>query len=133
MRSNRCGPGLRHARSAPLCLFIFATAVSTTVAGQTPEDRSATVTYAQDVKPVLDKYCAHCHGGWFPKAGLRLDSLQGILKGGRSGPAIVPGEPAKGWLMRSLRLEDGRRGKMPPGKQRLLAALSRLPLVQGAD
>ena len=119
MRGNRCGRGPRRTRGALLCLFVLAAAVPSTVAGKTPDDTVVAVTYARNIKPVLDKHCVDCHGGWFPKAGLRLDSLKGIHEGGRSGPAIIPGEPAKGWLMRSLRLEDGRRGQMPPGKQRL--------------
>ena len=78
-----------------------------------------TITYADHVKPILDRHCVDCHEGWFPKGGLRLDSLEAIREGGRSGPAIVPGSPKKGWLLYSLRLEDGRRNKMPPGDTRL--------------
>lgn len=78
-----------------------------------------TITYADDIKPILERHCVDCHEGWFPKGGLRLDSPEAIREGGRSGPAIVPGSPEKGWLLFSLRLEDGRRNKMPPGNTRL--------------
>ncbi len=79
----------------------------------------ASITYSRDVQPILKRHCVACHRGWFPKAGLRLDSLAAIRKGGRSGPAIVPGSPEKGWLPRSLSLPNGARGKMPPGEERL--------------
>ena len=78
-----------------------------------------TITYADHIRPILERHCVDCHEGWFPKGGLRLDSLEAIREGGRSGPAIVPGSPEKGWLLYSLRLEDGRRNKMPPGNTRL--------------
>jgi mono/diheme cytochrome c family protein len=88
-------------------------------AGATGADVSAggvPVTYTGQVREVLQRYCVECHSGWFPKAGLRLDSLPHIMEGGRSGPAIVPGDPAKGWLTRSLGLPAQSPAKMPPGR-----------------
>lgn len=85
-------------------------------AAETPELRYA------EIRPILEAHCVDCHSGWFPKAGLRLDSRAGVLEGGRSGPAIVPGRADQGYLMRALRLPDGHRGKMPPGDGRLSEA-----------
>jgi hypothetical protein len=57
-----------------------------------------------------------CHGGKKVKGGLRLDSRAGLLEGGESGPAVVPGAPDKSLLIQALRYvhEDI---KMPPDKQ----------------
>jgi len=49
------------------------------------------VEFARDVQPLLSARCVSCHGGEKPQAGLSLESLAGIRKGGQSGPAIAPG------------------------------------------
>src|ERR1041384_4787626 len=49
------------------------------------------LTYATDIKPLLDASCVRCHGGERPKAGLRLDSRENILKGSKEGPVVVAG------------------------------------------
>jgi hypothetical protein len=49
--------------------------------------------FEEQVRPVLAARCLSCHGDTKQKAGLRLDSLVGMLRGGESGAAIVPGEP----------------------------------------
>ena len=72
------------------------------------------LTYAADIQPIMDKHCTGCHGWWFPRKGLRLDSRANILKGGASGPAIVPGDPSKGWLMRLVNKETAGGKLMPP-------------------
>ena len=46
--------------------------------------------------------------------GLRLDSAEGVAKGGNSGPAIVPGKPDESLLMQAIRQTHARL-KMPPG------------------
>ena len=65
------------------------------------------------IRPVLAKNCYGCHGGDLkaPMGGLFLDSRNGILTGGKSGPAIVPGKPDESLLIRAVRYQ-GR--KMPP-------------------
>src|SRR2546426_4769591 len=45
--------------------------------------------------------------------GLRLDSREGLLKGGESGPAIVPGDPDKSLMIQAIRQTD--KLKMPKG------------------
>ncbi len=45
------------------------------------------------IRPLLLARCQSCHGPEKQEAGLRLDSRASILKGGDSGPAIVPREP----------------------------------------
>ena len=72
------------------------------------------VVYSRDIEPLLDKHCVSCHSGWFPDGGLRLDSKEGLLKGGKSGPAIVPGSPEKGWLTYSITRTKSQRFRMPP-------------------
>ena len=60
--------------------------------------------FEKRVRPILANRCYACHGpnAGEGQAGLRLDSLPGMLKGGRSGPVIVPGEPTRSLLIHAI-------------------------------
>src|SRR3954447_11431548 len=66
------------------------------------------------VRPVLAGTCFPCHGGRKTSGGLRVDSREALIKGGNSGPAVVPGEPAVSRLVQAVRHSDADL-KMPPG------------------
>jgi hypothetical protein len=71
--------------------------------------------FEKKIRPVLATNCFGCHSSKLktPMGGLALDTKVGLLKGGDSGPAIVPGKPAESLLLRALRYNDLRL-KMPP-------------------
>ena len=73
--------------------------------------------FEQKVRPVLVKHCYSCHGADPKKikGELRLDTRDGVLRGGASGPAVVPGEPAKSLLVKSVKHAKGVEA-MPPEK-----------------
>lgn len=71
------------------------------------------VTYAKDIKPLLDASCIRCHGAERPKAGLRLDSLDGVLKGSKEGPVVAKGDSAKSFLVEAISQLDPETA-MPP-------------------
>ena len=60
--------------------------------------------FEKRVRPILANRCYACHGpnAGEGQAGLRLDSLPAMLKGGRSGPVIVPGEPTRSLLIHAI-------------------------------
>ena len=58
--------------------------------------------FVDRVLPVLERSCFACHRENAP-SGLRLDSREGMLKGGSRGPAIVPGNPEQSLLVAALR------------------------------
>jgi hypothetical protein len=60
------------------------------------------VTYATDIKPILDNSCVKCHSGDKPKGHLKLDSLAGALKGGKDGKVIMAGNSAKSMLVQAV-------------------------------
>lgn len=60
------------------------------------------VTYAADIKPIFDKSCVKCHGVERPKAKLRLDSLEGAMKGSADGKVIEPGKSAESILVHNV-------------------------------
>lgn len=68
--------------------------------------------FAARVRPLLVRNCLSCHMD-SPKGGLRLDSRDALLKGGVSGPAIIPGDPHDSLLIKTVRTNDPRT-KMPP-------------------
>ena len=77
------------------------------------QDASVAEIYTTQVKPLLMKHCANCHGPQKQQSGLRVDSASGMLNGGDSGPAVVPGESAKSILIHALTGTEGA-SKMPP-------------------
>jgi len=68
--------------------------------------------FETNVRPVLASNCYDCHAD-MRSGGLRLDSREAMLKGGKSGPAIVPGDPEKSLLIQAVR-QSGTL-KMPKG------------------
>ena len=82
--------------------------------------------FEKSVRPVLAEHCHKCHGPEKQKGDLRLDSREAILKGSDTGPVVVPGDPAKSTLIRSIRHET--ENKMPEKAPKLsdekIAALS---------
>ena len=59
------------------------------------DDRDGIELFETSIRPVLIETCARCHraGEKPPKGGLALDTPAGLLRGGDSGPAVVPGDP----------------------------------------
>ena len=82
-------------------------AVAWPVLSQSKEDFFET-----KVRPILATECFSCHTD-SQLGGLRLDSLEAMLKGGKSGPAIVPGDPEKSLIMIAVRQSGAL--KMPKG------------------
>jgi mono/diheme cytochrome c family protein len=63
--------------------------------------------FEKKIRPVLNENCYTCHSSSKRQAGrLRLDERAAILQGGKSGPAIVPGDPAKSLLIQRLEAAD---------------------------
>jgi hypothetical protein len=75
---------------------------------QTPGPK---VDFDKQIKPLFVERCASCHLGRSSKAGLSLVSVQSILTGGKSGPAVVAGKSAESLLLASLKGE--RQPRMP--------------------
>ena len=61
--------------------------------------------FEKQVRPILAEQCYKCHGPEKQKADLRLDSREAVLKGADTGPVLVPGDPAKSSLIKSIRHE----------------------------
>ncbi len=70
------------------------------------------VSYARDVTPFLDEYCLACHDDGFATSDLALHSVEAMLKGGRRGAAVVPGQSAESLVIQYLKGQ--KQPQMPP-------------------
>jgi len=73
----------------------------------------AKVDFAKDVLPILEKHCVKCHGADKQKGGLRLDTKEAAMKGGKTAKAIVAGDAAKSDLHKRVLLPKTDEDRMP--------------------
>ncbi len=67
---------------------------------QQPVNAADPAFYKASVAPILQANCVRCHGGLNHRGGYSMDSRASLLKGGGTGPAIVPGHPEQSYLMK---------------------------------
>ena len=75
--------------------------------------------FEKKIRPILTDNCYMCHSAQAdkPMSGLRLDTPQGMLKGGNSGrPAVVPGHPEQSRLVTAIHYSDPKLQMPPAGK-----------------
>ena len=101
-----------------------------------PNVREALV-YGDVVKPILQTKCYSCHGENKQKGKLRLDDSVMIMKGGKDGKVIEPGNADESELIKRLLLPVDNEDHMPP-KEKAQPSESQIALLhwwigQGAD
>ncbi len=98
-----------------------------------------TVSFSQDVQPIIEKHCIDCHregGSGYEASGFAMDSYDGVMKGTRNGPMVIAGD-VEGSNM--LVLMEGRadpsiampHGDLDPASAKEIAAI-RAWIDQGA-
>jgi mono/diheme cytochrome c family protein len=100
---------MRAMRVLGACLAVLTAVASVSVAaGQNPAQPSADdQQFEATVRPIFATHCYDCHSVDTPPGMLRLDSREGMLKGGKSGPAIVPGNAGESRLIKAVRHTPG--------------------------
>ena len=95
-------------------LFIVGATMLSVPAGAAELTPEQVEFFETKVRPVLAGNCYSCHGAEAaaPFANLRLDSRAGMLKGGDSGPVVVPGDSGASRLVQTIRYASAL--KMPP-------------------
>src|SRR5262245_54624225 len=93
---------------------ILTLSVGTPLVAQTTEAEF----FEAKIRPVLAQRCYSCHNSKLPapKGNLMLDTKEGLLKGGVSGPVVVPGKPAESRLIKVLTYTDPLVQMPPTGK-----------------
>jgi hypothetical protein len=84
--------------------------------GATSGNAAAAEVTQHDVLPILLRRCTACHGAHRREGGLDLRTRAALLRGGKSGPAVVPGKPDESLVLKKIRA-----GQMPP-RDRLVEA-----------
>src|SRR5689334_1311167 len=78
-------------------------------------DASSADFFEKKIRPALAEHCYKCHSASSEKVKgkLRLDSRAALMKGGETGPAIVPGSPEKSLLIEAIQYSN-QDMQMPP-------------------
>ena len=79
-------------------------------------DETGDALFENQIRPVLLEKCFSCHGGNKVSGGLTIDSREGLMTGGDSGPSIVPGKPDESLLIMAISRHDDV-SAMPPEKK----------------
>jgi len=113
--SASCSIASRFWFSAGL-LALYLTLADRSSFAQDPPDQKQLAFFEQKIRPVLATHCYECHSAKADaagklKAGLRVDSRDGLRTGGDTGPAVVPKDLKQSLLINALRHEDW---QMPP-------------------
>jgi hypothetical protein len=91
--------------------------VAATLCAVAPAQQDAQEYFERRIRPVLSAKCYACHTAQ-RMGGLRVDSREALLVGGKSGPAIVPGNPQASLLIRAVTYADAKL-QMPMGAPKL--------------
>jgi hypothetical protein len=113
-------PGARYRREIAVAL---ASIVLGLVRTASADDRAGRELFETRIRPVLAERCYKCHSGGTrrPKGGLRLDTPEGVERGGEGGPIVVPGKPGESRLIDAIAYTDTNL-QMPP-KEKLSDAV----------
>lgn len=82
-------------------------------------DNAPVVSYAQNVRPIIDTHCVECHlpgGQGHVASGFLVESYDSLMKGTKFGPMIVPGDPLSSSLYRLVSGNVDESIRMPHGK-----------------
>ena len=111
---NTGGKLMREARHRIRCWAWLCALMAFALSGTAFGDEAALEHFEKNIRPLLAERCHTCHSTAAPSvfAGLYLDSRDGVLRGGDSGPAVVPGDSDNSLLLRAVRGEA--RVPMPP-------------------
>jgi mono/diheme cytochrome c family protein len=103
-----------------ILLTFTGAAVTLAAGGAFAQSRADLQFFENKIRPILAENCYKCHNAseGKPKGDLGLNTKEGVLKGGTSGPAIVPGSPEKSLLIKAISYTDPDL-QMPPKGEKL--------------
>jgi hypothetical protein len=60
-----------------------------------PAAQGATVSFANDILPIIESRCISCHGGQRTEKGLDMKTFESLMAGSENGPVVTPGDAAQ--------------------------------------
>ena len=108
--------------SRRLIRFLSAFSLALLLAAKAAAATTADPDYAP-VDAIFSQHCLDCHAAQDPEAGLVLETFDSLMKGGETGPVVLPGKSHESLLMQMVegRFEkNGKKKIMPPGKNKKL-------------
>jgi hypothetical protein len=111
-----------------LCFFVLSdsrSAVAQVRSADETQQSQKREHFEKYIRPLFVRHCYECHSGASNeiKGGLRLDFREAVLKGGESGPALVPASPEESLLLSAVKHEGL---EMPPGRNLSAAEITAL-------
>lgn len=113
-----CGGGAPTAQSipatlAPTTVLSVPTEIPATIQVETFAPTStittfSSVSFVQDVLPILKQNCSNCHGGSKASGGFQINTYQTVMTGSRTGSVILPGDGSNSYIVQLLQ-----KGVMP--------------------
>ena len=107
--------------AAALAMVIATGTQTTPIVGEACA-AEAKVSFANDILPLFKWRCGSCHqssGAGYDKSGLDLNSYEGVMKGTKFGPMVIPRDPESSNLMLLLDWRASPQLRMPHGKKKL--------------
>jgi hypothetical protein len=104
-------------------ILLFTTALASPQEPKKSASVDPALFFDQKVAPILNKSCIPCHSGVEGSGKLDMTSRAGLLKGGVSGTAIVPGKPKESLLVKAVHYEGRQmppQGKLPKAERDIL-------------
>lgn len=71
-----------------------------------PPVQGATVSFANDILPILENRCANCHGRMQTEEGLNLLSYEAVMAGSNNGLVVIPGDAANSLLVELVATQE---------------------------
>jgi len=129
MEPKGAGSELQESRRTTTILLSTALALASVTFAPAPGAAAGSpppqpVGYTRDIAPLLERWCVTCHGADEAQGDLRLDSFDGVMRGGDTGPVVIPGDAAGSLLV--AKVERRHRPSMPPRRKLPAAEVARL-------
>ena len=103
-------------RCLAVMLAVAVSLAARSLSSASETDAQSTAFFENQIRPLLVRRCLRCHGGEKTRRGLRVDSRQALVNGGKSGAAVLPGRPDDSLLIQAVRYVQGGPQMPPSGK-----------------